>query len=90
MCPSIDSNEHHGCSLGHLANLVLSTVCIALQCLAWRLFVLPTMPLRLQDIRYLSFAMKLLATGYAADLLFGDVHMSIYAHHLFTFALLLV
>lgn len=48
------------------------------------------MPLRLQDIRYLSFAMKLLATGYAADLLFGDVHMSIYAHHLFTFALLLV
>lgn len=46
--------------------------------------------MRFVDIQYLSFAMKLLLAGYAADLLFGEVHLSIYLHHIFTFALLLV
>lgn len=47
-------------------------------------------PVRMNDIRLLSIAMKTLLVGYAADLLFGDLRPEIFLHHFFTFALLFV
>ncbi|GAA5835745.1 hypothetical protein JCM9279_004635 [Rhodotorula babjevae] len=76
--------------LGHALNLVASTVALVLQLIAWRLFVLPSAPVRMADIRLLSVAMKTLLVGYAADLLFGDLRPEIFLHHFFTFALLFV
>ncbi|GAA5992498.1 hypothetical protein JCM10908_000850 [Rhodotorula pacifica] len=77
-------------ALGHALNLVVSTLAIVLQVMAWRLFVLPATPVRLIDIKLMSSAMKLLLVGYAADLLFGDLRSEIFLHHFFTFALLFV
>ncbi|GAA5947630.1 hypothetical protein JCM3775_001872 [Rhodotorula graminis] len=76
--------------LGHTLNLVVSTVALVLQLNAWRLFVLPSAPVRMNDIRFLSIAMKTLLVGYACDLLFGDLRPEIFLHHFFTFALLFV
>ncbi|BGP46288.1 hypothetical protein JCM10450v2_002130 [Rhodotorula kratochvilovae] len=76
--------------LGHALNLIASTIALILQLIAWRLFVLPSAPVRMSDIRYLSIAMKTLLVGYAADLLFGDLRPEIFLHHFFTFALLFV
>ncbi|GAA5914076.1 hypothetical protein JCM8208_005134 [Rhodotorula glutinis] len=76
--------------LGHALNLVVSTIALVLQLIAWRLFVLPSAPVRMNDIRLLSIAMKTLLVGYAADLLFGDLRPEIFLHHFFTFALLFV
>ncbi|GAA5835737.1 hypothetical protein JCM9279_004633 [Rhodotorula babjevae] len=53
--------------LGHALNLVASTVALVLQLIAWRLFVLPSAPVRMADIRLLSVAMKTLLVGYAAE-----------------------
>ncbi|GAA5862870.1 hypothetical protein JCM3774_006669 [Rhodotorula dairenensis] len=77
-------------ALGHLLNLVVSTFALALQGMAWRLFVLPDTPIRLLDVKLFSLAMKLLLAGYAADLLFGDLRSEIFLHHFFSFALLFV
>lgn len=38
----------------------------------------------------MSVAMKLVLTGYAADLLFGDLRIEIFLHHFFSFALLFI
>ncbi|GAA5971558.1 hypothetical protein JCM11641_000639 [Rhodosporidiobolus odoratus] len=77
-------------ALGHSLNCITSTFALVLQCMAWRLFVLPGTPLRMNDIRLLSSAMKILLVGYGADLLFGDLRPEIFLHHFFTFALLLL
>ncbi|BGP14115.1 hypothetical protein JCM10213v2_002055 [Rhodosporidiobolus nylandii] len=77
-------------ALGHLLNLITATFALVLQCLAWRLFVLPQTPLRMNDIIFLSCAMKLLLVGYGCELLFSDLRPEIFLHHFFTFALLFV
>ncbi|GAA5835762.1 hypothetical protein JCM9279_004640 [Rhodotorula babjevae] len=77
-------------ALGHLFNLVIATVALALQLIAWRLFVLPHQPIRYDDYTWFSLALKIVLIGYGADLLFGDVRPEIYLHHFFTFALLFI
>ncbi|GAA5879713.1 hypothetical protein JCM8547_004833 [Rhodosporidiobolus lusitaniae] len=77
-------------ALGHLLNLVASTLALVFQLLAYRLFILPSSPIRLSDVKYLSIAMKVVLTGYVCDLLFGDLRPEIFLHHFFTFALLFV
>ncbi|GAA5829721.1 hypothetical protein JCM11251_000259 [Rhodosporidiobolus azoricus] len=77
-------------ALGHLLNLITSTIVLVLQLMAWRLFVLPSTPIRPTDICYLSAGMRTLLIGYVCDLLFGDLRPEIYLHHCFTFALLLI
>ncbi|GAA5919814.1 hypothetical protein JCM6882_006488 [Rhodosporidiobolus microsporus] len=77
-------------ALGHLLNLTTSTIVLILQIMAWRLFVLPSTPIRATDVHYLSSGMKVLLIGYVCDLLFGDLRPEIYLHHCFTFALLLI
>ncbi|TNY17102.1 Proteophosphoglycan ppg4, partial [Rhodotorula diobovata] len=77
-------------ALGHLSNLLLGTVALVMQLVAWRLFVLPSQPIQYADYAWFSLALKLVLVGYGADLLFGDVRPEIYLHHFFTFALLFV
>ncbi|GAA5951545.1 hypothetical protein JCM8115_005173 [Rhodotorula mucilaginosa] len=77
-------------ALGHALNLIISTIVIVLQAMAWRLFVLPNTPIRPLDAKLMTAAVKLLLTGYAADLLFGDLRAEIFLHHFFTFALLFI
>ncbi|GAA6057679.1 hypothetical protein JCM3770_003837 [Rhodotorula araucariae] len=77
-------------ALGHALNFFIAAIALLLQFCAWRLFVLPSAPVRMNDIRYLSVAMKTLLVGYGADLLFSDLRPEIFLHHLFTFALLFV
>ncbi|KAG0659493.1 hypothetical protein C6P46_005130 [Rhodotorula mucilaginosa] len=77
-------------ALGHALNLIISTIVIVLQAMAWRLFVLPSTPIRPLDAKLMTAAVKLLLTGYAADLLFGDLRAEIFLHHFFTFALLFI
>ncbi|KAK4056164.1 hypothetical protein OIO90_002895 [Microbotryomycetes sp. JL221] len=75
--------------IGHGLNAIMSTLVLAFQIAAWRLFVLPQQPMRFNDVRYLCVAMKLLTIGYAVDITFGDVNGEIILHHLFTFGLLM-
>ncbi|KAK4332669.1 SH3 domain protein [Rhodotorula toruloides] len=77
-------------ALGHALNATVATIALVLQCIAWRLFVLPSSPVRMSDIKYLSTAMKTLLIGYGCDMLFSDLRPEIFLHHFFTFALLLV
>ncbi|KAK4332668.1 LOW QUALITY PROTEIN: hypothetical protein RTBOTA2_001371 [Rhodotorula toruloides] len=63
---------------------------LALQLYAWRLFVVPQTPIRIDDVEVLMVALKLLLVGYAADLIFSAFSIEIFLHHLFTFALLVV
>ncbi|BGP60472.1 hypothetical protein NBRC10512v2_001782 [Rhodotorula toruloides] len=77
-------------ALGHALNFTVATIALVLQCFAWRLFVLPSSPVRMSDIKYLSTAMKTLLIGYGCDMLFSDLRPEIFLHHFFTFALLLV
>ncbi|BGO97929.1 hypothetical protein RTBOTA2_001370 [Rhodotorula toruloides] len=77
-------------ALSHFFNLFLSTFTLILQVCAWRLFIVPETPVRLFDIKLLMAALKLLLVGYAADLLFSDLCIEVFLHHLFTFALLVV
>ncbi|BGP23030.1 hypothetical protein JCM10295v2_001923 [Rhodotorula toruloides] len=77
-------------AVSHLFNLVLSTLVLALQLYAWRLFVVPQTPVRIDDVEVLMVALKLLLVGYAADLIFSSFSLDIFLHHLFTFALLVV
>lgn len=58
--------------MGHALNLAVSTAALGLQVAAYRLFVLPSAPIRFSDIQHLSMAMKILLVGYAADLLFSS------------------
>ncbi|BGP23031.1 hypothetical protein JCM10295v2_001924 [Rhodotorula toruloides] len=77
-------------ALSHFFNLFLSTFTLVLQVCAWRLFIVPETPVRLMDVKLLMAALKLLLVGYAADLLFSDLCIEVFLHHLFTFALLVV
>jgi len=77
-------------SLGHLSNLIIATIALVLQLIAWRLFALPHQPIRYDDYTWFSLALKIVLIGYGADLLFGDVRPEIYLHHFFTFALLFI
>ncbi|BGO89825.1 hypothetical protein NBRC10512v2_001783 [Rhodotorula toruloides] len=77
-------------AVSHFFNLVLTTTVLALQLYAWRLFVVPQTPIRIDDVEVLMVALKLLLVGYAADLIFSAFSIDIFIHHLFTFALLVV
>ncbi|TKA55051.1 hypothetical protein B0A53_02526 [Rhodotorula sp. CCFEE 5036] len=77
-------------ALGHALNLIVSTMALTFQAMAWRLLVLPSTPIRLVDVKLLSVAMKLVLAGYAADLLFGDLRIEIFLHHFFSLALLFI
>ncbi|BGP38190.1 hypothetical protein JCM10449v2_002119 [Rhodotorula kratochvilovae] len=76
--------------LGHLMNLIIATIALVFQLLAYRLFALPIQPITFDDYVWFTLALKVVLLGYAADLLFGDVRPEIYLHHFFTFALLFI
>lgn len=60
--------------IGHALNVLTSTAALGLQLTAYRLFALPSMPLRFVDVQYMSLAMKIILVSYGADLLFGDLN----------------
>lgn len=76
--------------IAHSINLVMSTFVLCLQLSAWRLFVVPGTPMRAADGKLLTAAVKALLITFGCEMLFADVHVEIYVHHLFTFGLLFI
>ncbi|KAM0787048.1 hypothetical protein ACM66B_006313 [Microbotryomycetes sp. NB124-2] len=75
--------------IGHVMNLLVSTFVLCLQLAAYRMFALPSQPMRFLDVRLVLVSIKLLSVAYAVDLSFGDVNPEIIFHHIFTFSLYL-
>lgn len=54
--------------------LSCTRICLGLQLAAWRLFVLPDLTLRFDDVQYNSLAIKILLVTYGCELLFAPVN----------------
>ncbi|ORY88610.1 hypothetical protein BCR35DRAFT_263328 [Leucosporidium creatinivorum] len=77
-------------AISHILNLVVATVGLGLQLAAYRAFVIPGMPFRLDDLKYLTVAVRTILVCYAADFLLGleSMNPEVVFHHCMTLGLL--